>query len=415
MTSWKSRAEAALQQPQLLQRWGCAACGVMLAVMLRLILWDFETADFAVYSGPWQDYIITHGGWRALRDNFGNYTPPYLYLLVIGTYLPLSKLYVVKLISLPLDFLLAFWVMRVAGVQYRSTDTRLLIFLAVLFVPTTFFNSSLWGQTDAGYTTLLLATTYYFLRERPKAALVCYGFAFAVKLQAIFFAPVIAILLLWRCFKLRHLLILPLPYVLCCVPAWLIGRPILSLLGTYVEQATWSDDLTKNAANLYQWLPNDKTLGDAGMIFAAALAGLFCFAVTRRRVWLTPLLLTQVALLSTLLLPYTLPRMHERYFFAADIFALVYALLRPRRFFVPVIVCGVSLFSYFPYLFNNLTPFSLGYLAVPLGAVLLLTAWDVAQEVRQQQSVIALNDSANDANASPRPALASNNALTQSL
>ncbi len=377
MTSLRTRFAAVLTQPDAVQRWLFGAGGVLLALVLRLSLWNFETTDFTIYSGPWQDYIIGHGGWRALRDNFGNYTPPYLYLLVIGTYLPLSKLYVIKLISLPLDFFLAAWVAKLVGLKYANPDTRLLVFLGVLFVPTTFFNSALWGQTDAGYTTLLLATVYYIIKERPAAAMWCFGFAFALKLQSVFLAPLLVILFLRGVIRWRHLLLVPLPYFLCLIPAWIIGRPLKSLLGIYTEQAAWTEELTKGAANFYQWFPNNPILGRAGLIFAASLVYLFCLAITRRRPLLTPGLLIKLALFSTLLVPYTVPRIHERYFFPADMFAIIYACYYPRRWYVPFIVCGVSLLSYFPFLFGGLTPFGLGYLAVPLGLVLILAGLDI--------------------------------------
>ena len=40
------------------------------------------------------------GGFSALAGEFSNYNPPYLYLLLLATYLPLSKIIAIKLISI---------------------------------------------------------------------------------------------------------------------------------------------------------------------------------------------------------------------------------------------------------------------------------------------------------------------------
>ncbi len=369
-----------MEQPEVTQEWLFIAGGLILSLFLRLSLWDWQTTDFTIYSGPWQDYIAQHGGWRALKDNFGNYTPPYLYLLTIGTYLPLSKLYVVKFISLPLDFVLAWLVAKLVGLKYERRAVCWLAFFVTLFAPTVICNGALWGQTDAGYTIFLLAALLYAIKQRPAAFMLCFGCAFALKLQAVFFAPLLVILFFRREVRLRHFLLVPAPYLLAIIPAWLIGRPLKSLLGIYSEQAEWTADLTKNAANMYQFLPNNPTLGRAGLILAAALVYLFCAAVTLSRKPLRRDLLVKLALASTLLVPYFVPRMHERYFFPADIFAIVFAFYFPRYFYLPIIVIGISWFSYAPFLFDQ-TPVPLIYLALVLGAALVIVAMDLTRNL----------------------------------
>ena len=67
---------------------------------------------------------------------------------------------------------------------------------------------------------------------------------------------------------------------------------------------------------------------------------------------MTPELIALLATFSVLLMPYVLPKMHERFFFPADVIAIVLAFYRPRLWYVPVIVGGVSLCCYVPYLSN---------------------------------------------------------------
>jgi hypothetical protein len=63
---------------------------------------------------------------------------------------------------------------------------------------------------------------------------------------------------------------------------------------------------------------------------------------------------TELLFLSCLLsvegLPFFLPHMHERFFYLADIFAVLYTLYRPQRWYVAALTVGASLLSYMPYL-----------------------------------------------------------------
>ena len=75
-------------------------------------------------------------------------------------------------------------------------------------------------------------------------------------------------------------------------------------------------------------------------------------------------------------LPFTLPRMHERCFFAADVISILYAFYSPRRFVVPIIVGAASLLSYLPFLFNE-ERIGLEYLATLMGVALMVAATDL--------------------------------------
>ena len=73
------------------------------------------------------------------------------------------------------------------------------------------------------------------------------------------------------------------------------------------------------------------------LTIALVLAGLSAVAITTATTRKGPL--PQLALLSTLLLPFFLPRMHERYFFLADLLSFVLAwVMRSRASFW---ICGL--------------------------------------------------------------------------
>lgn len=359
--------------------------GLALALSLRLSLFKFQSGDYVSHLSLWYDYIETHGGFAALRDNFSNYTPPYLYLMWLATKLPVEKLTAIKLIAIPFDFLLAFIVLRIVQVKYQNKTILALAFFAALFAPTVIFNSALWGQSDAMYASFLLASVYYILKKRSVTAFVFFAVALSFKTQAIFLAPLFLILYLKKLVPAWVVVLLPAVYFLFVIPAWMAGRPLFDLMTMHWQQAETFRQLTMNAPNFYQWLPDDYELfGRFGIVLAATCVFVFCFVVWRSRAELDDALVIRLALLILLLMPFFLPRMHERYFFPADVLAIVYAFYSPRYFFVPVIIGLCSLFSYFPFLFGK-TVVGLSYLAMVLGAMLVVVAVDTVRALYSEE------------------------------
>ncbi len=363
--------------------------GILLAVLLRLALSPLETLDFVDFTGRWLTFIRENGGFRALQFDFANYTPPYLYLLVISLTLFgwTPDVLAVKLVAIVFDFVVAWLVYLLVRRRYPTGSVPLFAFMVVIFAPTVFLNSAFWGQADVIYTSGLLATLYFIMVRRERATFVAFGLALAFKLQALFMAPILLILWLRGRVAWRSFLWIPAVYVLCMIPAWLAGRPLSELLLIYALQADFYPVLTMNAANVFQWLPEDQydLLFPAGLIWSLAAVLLFVSAVYKSRIRLTDGVLLQLTTFSAVLMPYVLPKMHDRYFFLADVLAIVYAFYYPRYFFLPVLVGLFSLFSYGPFLFGReIIP--LPYLAVvPIGILLILGYHLAMTTIRQEQ------------------------------
>ena len=111
------------------------------------------------------------------------------------------------------------------------------------------------------------------------------------------------------------------------------------------------------------------------IILTALVAGLLCLVRLWSAVPLDGEVIVKLWLVSVLLLPFTLPHMHERYFFAAEVVSIIYAFYSPKRFFVPLIVGAVSLRSYFPFLFGE-GPIGVKYLAILMGVALIVATTD---------------------------------------
>jgi len=138
------------------------------------------------------------------------------------------------------------------------------------------------------------------------------------------------------------------------LPAILAGRSMISLALTYVTQGSTYTRASMNAPNLYFFLP--QSAYQVSLMVGIPLAGLILLAWALiyglKRYPITPALLVATALVSLALTPFLLPKMHDRYFYPADVFSLVAAFFIPEIWFVPIAFQIISLLSYIPFLFG---------------------------------------------------------------
>lgn len=332
--------------------------GTTLALLSRIPLLGFKSADYDVYTKVWYNAIQTLG-YAALRGDFSNYNPPYLYVLyLVARFLPdMEKVAAIKVPSILADFVCAGFVYLIIRLKTTNKIMPLLGYLAVLVAPPVILNGSFWGQADSIYTAGLLACVYFLLLKKNWLALFCFSVALVFKLQAIFLLPVLVILWLRHQLSWKHFLVVPAVYILAILPAWVIGRPLGSLLNIYASQVDRYNRLTMHAPNLYAWFPTDpdlyRILYPAGLAFAAAATLGFILMAIKSKVELLPARVVALAAYSTLLLPFVLPKMHQRYFYPADIFTIVFAFYFPTYLYVPLVLNVVSYFSYQYFLFGS--------------------------------------------------------------
>ncbi len=208
------------------------------AVVLRVSLYSVQTSDYTFFLSSWYDFIKSNGGFAAFKSSFSNYNVPYLYLLALTTYLPISKLIAIKTLSVLFDAVLALFTYLLLNLRYKNSYLPIIGTLVVLFAPTIFINSAAWGQADATYAAFCLGSLYFLLKERPGWACVFFALAISFKLQAVFFAPVLFVLLVKRRLPLKYLILIPLIFLLLLVPAFIAGRSATSLLSIYPAQVS---------------------------------------------------------------------------------------------------------------------------------------------------------------------------------
>jgi Gpi18-like mannosyltransferase len=353
--------------------------GIFARVYLLYKGMDYKSIDMIVWLIPWYDYIASHGILKALGDKFTNYTPPYTYLLSIMTLMPIPKVMAIKLISVTMDFINAFMVYKIVQFQRQSKMIALGAAGIFLCLPTICINSTIWGQADAIYTGFILISLYFLLKDQPFWGMLSFSMAFAFKAQAVFIMPFLVIFLLKKRVKVLHFLLIPGVYIILSLPVILLGRNWVDVLTIYLQQGNTYQLLSARAPNLYILIPNEyyQPASWIGLIFASICLGLWILFIVKDQV-LDNEKLMHLAVISVALTPFLLPKMHDRYFYPADVFSLVLAFYWTELWFLPVAYQIISGLSYIPFLFGRLTG------VIPLGLAATLNAASIILLLKTQ-------------------------------
>ena len=357
--------------------WLVCALLTALAFLLRALALDYETLDYQNFLAGWVDFYRTHGGFRALRHSLGNYNIPYLYFLALFSYSSIRDLYLIKLLSTLFDVLLAWGCLRLCARFTGDEVRKISCFFTVLFLPTVLLNGSLWGQCDSIYTALAVLALALALEDRPIRAMICLALSFGFKLQAVFVIPVFAVLLLNGKIKWYHLVLFPLTYVLLVLPAVFTGRPFLDTLTLYTSQTgSIGSGLNYNSSSIFAIFWNVKDPENAAVfaILGAFLWLLLLLALAFRfRGRLNDRAVLLLAVLIAVGVPFLLPHMHDRYFFAADALTAALAFALPEAAPAALLTQFASLLGYHAYLkMRFFLPMKYGAFALILTLLLCL-------------------------------------------
>ena len=347
----------------LLRKTGCLDTGARLAAgalaiatvfVLRAFVLDYETLDYQNFLSKWVQFFRENGGFAALKYSIGNYNIPYLYFLAFFSYLDIPDLYLIKLLSIFFDVLLAYWSAQLAGKLSASPFRKLLCFMVILFLPTVYLNGALWGQCDSIYAALAIGGIWFALDDRPLMSMTMIALSFAMKLQAVFIMPVYLLLLIKRKIRWYHLPVFPVVYILVVLPAVLAGRPFVDTLTLYLSQTgSIGDGLNYNSPSVFGifWRvqASERVSKLAISLAAAFMLTVLGFGIVNRERLKDRGLLIAAALLCVGI-PFLLPHMHDRYFFCADIMTLILAFGMPKLSHCAALTQFASLLGYHAYL-----------------------------------------------------------------
>ena len=255
---------------------------LLLGLCLRMALLDYMSPDYNTFLSQWVATMKGMTVQEALSTPIGDYNMPYLYLLLVISRLPIRDLYGIKLFSILADVASALAVAALVRYLTKKDGAALLAFLAALFCPTTWLNSSYWGQCDSVYGALGLWALCAGLQKRSKTCYLLFALSFSFKLQAVFLLPMAAVLLGCGKIRLKDVWAFPAGFVGASLPALLAGRSLSNTFSIYFSQTQSYPYLSLNAPSFWSLIDNNyfSDMAGAPVLIAMSLSlGLLLLAL----------------------------------------------------------------------------------------------------------------------------------------
>lgn len=363
---------------------------------IRYALRNVVAGDYKMFFEPWVATLReAGGGFQGLSAEFEyvDYTTPYLLILSFISICPFfNTLILMKMVSVFFDFVAA---IAVGFIVYEMTDKKqsgYMAYAVMLFVPTIVANGAMWAQCDIIFTSFVMLSLLFMLKDKPRASLIFYGIAFAFKLQTLFIAPLYVLLWVKKRMKIQHFLWLPIMYFIGIIPSWIAGKNLWELLTVYLFQANGEMDIYKLShkfPNVYQIIGTDSFLreyADAGIYFTLAVLMVLMYYIARKNFTFTKDLIIRMGMFFVMVVVFFLPHMHERYGILADVLSVIVAFSNPRKFYVPLIAIGCSFAGYTMYLAQQ-TVIPLSVYAILYAGLMIDLGIGIYKEINQKGEV----------------------------
>lgn len=337
---------------------------VVASIVIRYLAMPFISDDMSTYLLGWFMQMQQLGGLHGLNVQVGNYSVLYQTFIAVITYIPVDPLISIKVFSCFFDYVLAF---AVFFIMYEKNDKKslfpsVLAFAIILLSPVVFMNSSLWGQCDSIYTSLIMLSLYFFKKEKYVWVFLFFGLAFSFKMQAIFYLPFYLFAYLrTKKYSILHFLIVPATMIFVCIPAYIMGRGFKGFISPYYYQTDslnkmsfsypsfWSilSDLPKSEAAYCETFKNPAII--LTFVILATLMIVLCI----KKCELTKESFLYIAFILAFTCTEFLPSMHERYAFPIEILAIIIAFKQRKTIPLAIWLTVSSCITYGSYLFGN--------------------------------------------------------------
>lgn len=339
----------------------CAAC----VIFARVSLLYYVSDDYDAFLKEWVKNLGSMSVKEALCTSIGDYNLPYIYILLIFSRISLNSMILIKSLSCAFDVILAYYVMKIVMFGVEDRRLQMASFVLTLATPTVMINSAQWAQCDAIFVTFCLISMLRALEGKGRQCAIFWTVAFCFKMQAVFILPALGIALFMGKVQWKHLLWIPIVYIISLVPALLAGRGLVSCLSIYSHQTQEYAFLFHNAPTIWRFFEGAdfESFSVVSVFSAGAAAILFVYFCATFRKKMDDKDLVKLFFLSAMLIPYLLPRMHERYFYLADILALIYFMYDRRKWYIPVALIISSVISYMFY-FTEIVIIDQKYIAI---------------------------------------------------
>ena len=351
----------------------------ILSMLIRLEVRHVVSGDWTTWWDLWFKELYA-GGFKALAGNWYDYAPPFVYLLWLISVLPINCMTGFKLMMTGFDLMAAIVAYLIIYEITKNRTKAVITYAIFVLSPIFIVNSVLWAQCDMLPMFWVLLCIYFFVKNRPSLAMFFFGVAFAFKLQPLWLAPMLVILWINKKVDLKHFLWLPVCYFIGIIPAWIVGRPLGELLTIYISQTeaeSWS--LALKYSNLYYLIGETGFIEEyhtAGVWLSLAVFMIVLYYIGRKKLKITAEFILLLGGFVGLLAPFFLPQMHERYSFFAEVFLILYVILKPQKFYLPVFQSLTSFMGYSIFLAQDWT-LPIQYMPFITLTVLFLTGLEV--------------------------------------
>lgn len=337
----------------------------ILAFLIRIIFFNNVNGDMVNYLVPWIEKIKDLGKIESLKYTIGNYNTPYILILTIISYLPISKngqyMSAIKIVSVLFDYIMAISTMILTYKLTNNKKKSILSYIIVLLLPTVISNSSAWGQCDSIYTSFIIISLICLVEYKFKYSMMFLGIAFSFKLQTILIMPLYLYILLSKNekkLKWQDGTVFLLTFFAMGIPSLIMGKSIFDTYSIYFTQTSEHQELfTLNYYNYYTLLSPDKFgeihylvndafnyIGIGILLVGFALSFLF---VIYKKIKISNKQIIEIGVWCIIFTTFFLPRMHERYAYVADVLSIVYLMVYgKKRILVPILIQAVSFTGY---------------------------------------------------------------------
>lgn len=251
------------------------------------------------------------------------------------TYLPFKSIYMIKMVSVIFDIVMIFSCLKLADEIFHIKEekgTFIILYSVMIFLPTVIINSSYWGQCDSVYTAFCILTIVYICKEDYRMAFIFYGMAFAFKLQSVFLLPILLILYVRKKFSILYFCFVPVINLILCLPAILVGRPIIDVILIYGKQMVAYPEMSLNYPNIYQIIRFPQAVGFMALALAIALLllGIYAYMIVKNKMDLNRQNILRGSIWCVWTCCMFLPMMHERYSYMMEVLLVLYAFMTKK-------------------------------------------------------------------------------------
>ena len=345
---------------------------LLLSVMIRFHLAPFcdLSPDYHTFYANWVGQYRHMGMRRGLSQTIGDYYVPINMIYAMISFFPWKPWVLIAAVSCAFEYITVYFLYRMVvflitgktrGVKLQMKAAYASV--AILFLPCSMWNSSLWKQCDSIYTCFAVIAVYFLLQDQYRKAVILLGISLSFKLQAVLLLPFfVCIYLIKRKFSVIHFAWLPVVYLIAGLPAVLLHRGLRATYFTYLGQMR---EGTSESYGLNSYFPNIYALGldkfyrelcHPAILLMIAIIVVMILYVYHYRDHLTQSKMLLFAIMSAWTCCMFLPCMHERYDYMVILMLTVYACAVDRKMLIPAILANFcSMLTYTIVLFHTAT------------------------------------------------------------